>query len=197
MSSRIHSQSPLENKRLNLIPIGRQLQRTPPNKSQTTRLSEEPANEEKEDSQDVVQDNTTYPSVEEESKSSRRSSITPATAKMGNAEPDAFIQGMQGYQWTDADLEFVYQAKQQKQARQLKQELSEIEKTLQTETQRLELATTSRDRLQSELSKTLSCDTLLQLCKSVLSCSRTSDQLDGLGNKDKQRSRFQRSCPQR
>lgn len=54
MSSRVHSQSPLENKRLNLIPIGRQLQRTPPNKSQnlqTTRLSEEPANEEKEDSQ--------------------------------------------------------------------------------------------------------------------------------------------------
>lgn len=80
----------------------------------------------------------------------------------------------------------------------------------------MELAITSRDQLQSELSKvmqlnktqtsmlmslylsvlysnivvmlnhvpqTLSCDSLLQLCKCVLSRSRTSDQLDGLGNK--------------
>lgn len=38
---------------------------------------------------------------------------------MGIAHPDAYIQGMQGYQWTDADLEFVYQAKQQKLAQQL------------------------------------------------------------------------------
>lgn len=31
--------------------------------------------------------------------------------------------------------------------------------------------------------QTPSCDSLLQLCKSVLSCSRTSDQLDGLGDR--------------
>ncbi|TSK67282.1 hypothetical protein Baya_5259 [Bagarius yarrelli] len=131
----------------------------------------------------VAQDDTACLSVKEERKSYRRPSITSASAKMGNADPDAFIQGMEGYQWTDADLEFVYQARQQKQVRQLQQELSEIEKTLQAETQRLELAVASRDQLRSELSKTLSCDSLLQLCKSVLSRSRTSDQLDGLGDK--------------
>lgn len=40
-------------------------------------------------------------------------------AKMANADPEDFIQGMQGYQWTDADLEFVYEAKQQKRAQRL------------------------------------------------------------------------------
>lgn len=41
-------------------------------------------------------------------------------AKMGSADTDDFIQGMQGYQWTDADLEFVYLSKQQKRAQQLR-----------------------------------------------------------------------------
>ncbi|KAK3528225.1 hypothetical protein QTP86_026684 [Hemibagrus guttatus] len=186
LGARVDIQSPLENKRLNLIPVGRQLQRTPPNKtpkSQTSHLSEGPAIKDEEDSQNVWQDETMCPSVEEERKSYRRSSITPVSVNMGNADPEAFVQGMQGYQWTDTDLEFVYQAKQQKQAQQLKQELSEVEKTLQAETQRLETAIASRDKLQSELSKTLSCDLLLQLCKSVLSRSRTPDQLEGLGVK--------------
>lgn len=95
--------------------------------------------------------------------------------------------------------------------------MSEVEKTLQAETQRLELAVASRDQLQSELSKVMrlsknqasiltplcvsvlfnntvivtlnhvlqtpSCDSLLQLCKSILSHSRTAEQLDGLGDK--------------
>ncbi|XP_058237736.1 cylicin-1 [Hemibagrus wyckioides] len=213
--ARVDIQSPLENKRLNLIPVGRQLQRTPPNKtpkSQASHLAEGPAIMDEED----PQDDTTCPPVEEERKSYRRSSITPASVNMGNTDPEAFVQGMQGYQWTDTDLEFVYQAKQQKQAQQLKQELSEVEKTLQAETQRLEMAVASRENLQSELSKvmklsktqtstlmplclsviyshivvllnhvlqTLSCDLLLQLCKSVLYRSRTPDQLEGLGDK--------------
>ncbi|KAF5891205.1 neurofilament heavy polypeptide-like isoform X1, partial [Clarias magur] len=129
------------------------------------------------------QDDTACPSVKEERTSYRRSSITSASAKMGNADPEAFIQGMQGYRWTDADLEFVYQAKQQKRAQQLQQELSEVEKTLQAETQRLELAVASRDQLQTELSKTPSCDSLLQLCKSILSHSRTAEELEGLGDR--------------
>lgn len=44
--ARAQGQSLLENKRLNLIPVGRQLQRTPPTKStnlQTTHLSEDEA----------------------------------------------------------------------------------------------------------------------------------------------------------
>lgn len=52
--ARVAIQSPLENKRLNLIPVGRQLQRTPPNKtskSQTSHLAEGPAIKDEEDSQ--------------------------------------------------------------------------------------------------------------------------------------------------
>lgn len=51
---------------------------------------------------------------------------------MGNADPEAFVQGMQGYQWTDTDLEFVYQAKQQKQAQQLKVNMTILAKSLST-----------------------------------------------------------------
>jgi len=40
----------------------------------------------------------------------------PATS--GNADPEIFIQGMQGYQWTDTDLEFIYQTKLKKQVQQ-------------------------------------------------------------------------------
>lgn len=40
----------------------------------------------------------------------------PATS--GNADPEIFIQGMQGYQWTDTDLDFVYQTKLKKQVQQ-------------------------------------------------------------------------------
>lgn len=90
----------------------------------------------------------------------------------------------------------------------LQQELSEVKKTLQAETQRLELAVASRDLLRSELSKVIrsdaiisfcnmqqqyvvslnhvlqtpSCDSVLQLCKSILSRCQNSDQLDALGD---------------
>ncbi|XP_017568689.2 proteoglycan 4 isoform X1 [Pygocentrus nattereri] len=182
----------LENKRLNIIPAGRQLQRTPPSTPtpQPRRRSGDTDSRIKDEEDTPAEgsapfrpDGVLSPAVKEERKSIRRSSITSASAKMGDADPDAFIQGMQGYQWTDADLEFVYQAKQQKRVQQLQQELSEVLKTLKTETQRLELTIASRDKLQTELSKTLSCERLLQLCRDVRLRSCSPNQLEGLGDK--------------
>lgn len=52
--ARVQCQPALENKRLNLIPIGRQLQRTPPTKTpytQTAHPSEEPEIQREQDSQ--------------------------------------------------------------------------------------------------------------------------------------------------
>ncbi|KAL7833980.1 hypothetical protein AOLI_G00289400 [Acnodon oligacanthus] len=181
----------LQNKRLNIIPAGRQLQRTPPStpapahrrSGDTESRIKDEEDAEAEVSAPFRPDGILSSALKEERKSIRRSSITSASAKMGDADPDAFIQGMQGYQWTDADLEFVYQAKQQKRVQQLQQELSEVLKILKAETQRLELAIASRDKLQTELSKTLSCERLLQLCRDVLLRSRSPDQLEGLGDK--------------
>ncbi|XP_066513922.1 uncharacterized abhydrolase domain-containing protein DDB_G0269086-like isoform X1 [Hoplias malabaricus] len=181
----------LEYKRSLIIPVGRQLHRTPPSKSQSFRNEDNGGTEKvikaeadtTEDSAPSRMEGVLSPAVKEERKSFRRSSITSASAQMGDADPEAFIQGMQGYEWTDADLEFVHQAKQQRKVQQLKQELTELLKTLKAETQRLELAAASRDKLRSDLSKTLSCELMMGLCREVLLHSSSPTELEGLEDK--------------
>uniref|UniRef100_A0A3B1ITB5 Uncharacterized LOC111191182 n=1 Tax=Astyanax mexicanus TaxID=7994 RepID=A0A3B1ITB5_ASTMX len=123
--------SVLKSKLLNIIPAGRQLQRTPPSTPRReptpggdthTVIKEEthtPAERQAEDSAPSRLELVLSPAVKNGEKSIRRASTTPASANTGDADPNTFIQGMQGYQWTDADLEFIHQVKQQKQAQQL------------------------------------------------------------------------------
>uniref|UniRef100_A0A3B1ITE7 Uncharacterized LOC111191182 n=1 Tax=Astyanax mexicanus TaxID=7994 RepID=A0A3B1ITE7_ASTMX len=171
--------SVLKSKLLNIIPAGRQLQRTPPS---TPRREPTPGGDThtviKEEThtpaESRVEESVLSPAVRKEVKCIRRSSITSASANTGDADPDTFIQGMQGYQWTDADLEFIHQVKQQKQVQQLQLELSDLQSSLKSETQRMEIAVAARDELQYKFSKNpVSCEVLLQLCRDVLlrSCS--------------------------
>ncbi|XP_076841353.1 uncharacterized protein LOC143485705 [Brachyhypopomus gauderio] len=163
----------LENKRLNIIPVGRQLQRTPPSKNLHTTIIHEPNQagdttvkpfiKDEDDVKPVTQsrassrpDDATSLPVKEERKLFRRFDTTSesgCSAKMGDMDPETFIQGMQGYQWTETDLEFVRQVWQKKRVQQLQQEQREVEKSLRNETQCLELAKASRDKLQTELSE--------------------------------------------
>ncbi|XP_035376606.1 uncharacterized protein si:dkeyp-34c12.1 isoform X2 [Electrophorus electricus] len=187
----------LQNKRLNRIPDGRQLQRTPPSKNANTPIShksEQPSNTAakvliRTDAEPGPVGNISRgsveapcPSVKEERKSFLRSSTTPMSAKMGDADAEVFIQGMQGYQWTESDLEFVHQARQRQRVQQLQHELGEVQKTLKDETQRLELAKASRDKLQRELSETPSCKLLFQLCQDLLSQSQPAPELHAPGD---------------
>uniref|UniRef100_A0A8B9JG11 Uncharacterized protein n=1 Tax=Astyanax mexicanus TaxID=7994 RepID=A0A8B9JG11_ASTMX len=157
--------SVLKSKLLNIIPAGRQLQRTPPSTPRReptpggdthTVIKEEthtPAERQAEDSAPSRLELVLSPAVKNGEKSIRRASTTPASANTGDADPDTFIQGMQGYQWTDADLEFIHQVKQQKQVQQLQLELSDLQSSLKSETQRMEMAVAARDELQYKFSK--------------------------------------------
>ncbi|XP_073699802.1 uncharacterized protein [Garra rufa] len=180
------------------IPAGRQLERTPPSKSErvTTHsfiepngsstsgqvLKDEPCGQEItkhlscNGSNEVLQ----HPKVKDERKSVRRSSSTAASATPGNADPEIFIQGMQGYQWTDTDLEFVYQTKWKKQIQQSQQELSDLQKSLNSTKQTRDMHLAALDKIQTELSKVLSCERIQQISMEILLRSQSSSQLEGL-----------------
>ncbi|XDV22105.1 hypothetical protein PO909_027067 [Leuciscus waleckii] len=110
----------------------------------------------------------------------RRSSSTAASASAGNADPESFIQGMQGYQWTDTDLEFIYQTKLKKQVQQAQQELSDMQKSLKNTKQIRDMALAARDKIQTELSKVPSCERIQQISMEILERDHSSSQLEGL-----------------
>ncbi|KAL1251090.1 hypothetical protein QQF64_018886 [Cirrhinus molitorella] len=182
----------------NIIPAGRQLERTPPSKSERVTtyqfikpngsptsgqvVKDEPCGQEITEhlpcngSNEVLQ----HPKVKDERKSVRRSSSTAASATPGNADPEIFIQGMQGYQWTDTDLEFVYQTKWKKQIQQAKQELSDLQKSLNSTEQTRDMHRAALDKIQTELSKVSSCERIQQMSMEILLRTKSSSQLEGL-----------------
>ncbi|XP_043078303.1 branchpoint-bridging protein [Puntigrus tetrazona] len=181
----------------NIIPAGRQLERTPPSKSErvTTRPPSKPDGSPT--SEQVVKDEPCgqeitktlsngsnevllHPKVKDERKSVRGSSSTAASAALGNPDPETFIQGMQGYKWTDTDLEFVYQSKWKKRVQQAQQELSELQKSLKSMQQMRDMGLAALNKIQTELSKVTSCESLQQISMEILRRSQSSSQLEGL-----------------
>uniref|UniRef100_A0A3B3Q7R0 Uncharacterized protein n=1 Tax=Paramormyrops kingsleyae TaxID=1676925 RepID=A0A3B3Q7R0_9TELE len=70
--------------------------------------------------------------------------------QLDEMNPECFIKGMQGYQWTAEDLEFVERAKNERQVRQLKAELCVLLKQLKDEEQKKDLALAIRDKVQAD-----------------------------------------------
>uniref|UniRef100_A0A672PTG2 Uncharacterized protein n=1 Tax=Sinocyclocheilus grahami TaxID=75366 RepID=A0A672PTG2_SINGR len=180
---------------------GRIKQRTPPSESErvTTHQPSEP--DSSPTSEQVVKDEPCgqeitkhlscngsnevlqHPKVKDERKSIRRSSST-AAATTGNTDPEIFIQGMQGYKWTDTDLEFVYQSKWKKRVQQAQQELSDLQKSLKSMKQMRDMGLAALDKIQTELSKVASCEHLQQISMEILLRSLSSSQLEGLDLKN-------------
>uniref|UniRef100_A0A671TBG4 Proteoglycan 4-like n=1 Tax=Sinocyclocheilus anshuiensis TaxID=1608454 RepID=A0A671TBG4_9TELE len=184
----------------NIIPAGRQLERTPPSKSERVTTSPPSKPDGSPTSEQVVKDEPCgqeitkplscngsnevlqHPKVKDERKSVKRSSSTAASATPGNPDPDPeiFIQGMQGYKWTDTDLEFVYQTKWKKRVQQAQQELSDLQKSLKSMKQMRDMGFAALDKIQTELSKVASCQRLQQISMEILLRSLSSSQLEGL-----------------
>ncbi|KAI2650281.1 SH3 domain-containing protein C23A1.17 [Labeo rohita] len=182
----------------NIIPVGRQLERTPPSKSERVTIHQPSKPNGSPTSGQVVKEELCgqeitkhlscngsnevlqHPNVKDERKSVRRSSSTAASATPGNANPEIFIQGMEGYQWTDTDLEFVYQTKWKKQIQQAQQELSNLKWSLKSTKQTRDMELTALDKIQTELSKVLACERIQQISMEVLLRSQSSSQLEGL-----------------
>ncbi|XP_059425712.1 transcriptional regulatory protein AlgP isoform X2 [Carassius carassius] len=182
----------------NIISAGRQLDRTPPSKSEGVTTSPPSKPDGSPASEQVVKDEPCgqeitktlscngsnevlqHPKVKDERKSVRRSSSTAASATSGNPDPEIFIQGMQGYKWTDTDLEFVYQTKRKKRVQQAQQELSDLQKSLKSMKQMRDMGFAALDKIQTELSKVASCERLQQISMEILLRSQSSSQLEGL-----------------
>uniref|UniRef100_A0A8C1DF15 Uncharacterized protein n=1 Tax=Cyprinus carpio carpio TaxID=630221 RepID=A0A8C1DF15_CYPCA len=182
----------------NIIPAGRQLDRTPPSKMEGVTTSPPSKPDGSPTSEEVVKDVPCgqevtkplscngsdevlqHPKVKDERKSVRRSSSTCASATPGNPDPEIFIQGMQGYKWTDTDLEFVYQTKRKKRVQQAQQELSDLQKSIKSTKQMRDMGFAVLDKIQTELSKVVSCERLQQISMEILLRSQSSSQVEGL-----------------
>ncbi|XP_051979672.1 proteoglycan 4 [Xyrauchen texanus] len=188
-------------KRLNIIPAGRQLDRTPPPRSEITTICQSNTPDDTPGSEQAVKDEPCaqeiskrvscngsnevleHTKVKDERKSIRRSSCTVASATPGKTNPEMFIQGMQGYKWTETDLEFVYQSKWKKQVQQLQQEISDVQKFLKSTKQMRDMALAAHEKQQTELSKVSSCERIHQMSREILLKSQSSSQLEGLDSK--------------
>ncbi|NP_001098414.1 uncharacterized protein LOC570187 isoform 2 [Danio rerio] len=185
------AQSIIEKNHPNIIPAGRQLEGTPPCKSERITIHQLSKPDASPTADQAVKDEPRAQEIakpvpqngseeRDEGKSIRRSSSIVASATTGNADPESFIQGMQGYQWTDTDLEFIYETKRKKQVQQAQLELSEVQKSLKRMRQMRDLAIAAHVKIQTELSKVPSCDRMQQISYKILLRSQNSSQLEGL-----------------
>ncbi|XP_023656794.1 uncharacterized protein [Paramormyrops kingsleyae] len=98
----------------------------------------------------------------------RRHSTITAAVQLDEMNPECFIKGMQGYQWTAEDLEFVERAKNERQVRQLKAELCVLLKQLKDEEQKKDLALAIRDKVQADQAQMADFDQILQMGRDFL-----------------------------
>uniref|UniRef100_A0A8C9T7R6 Cytospin-A-like n=1 Tax=Scleropages formosus TaxID=113540 RepID=A0A8C9T7R6_SCLFO len=116
----------------------------------------------------------------------RRPSTISATSKCVHLEelnPDCFIRGMQGYQWTTEDLEFVEHAKNERQIRQLQDELKMLQKHLKDEQHKLDLCLAIRDKVQADLAEIADFDRVVQLGRDFLSEKLDSAEVEAMDPK--------------
>ncbi|MGH0140636.1 UNVERIFIED_CONTAM: hypothetical protein FKN15_043676 [Acipenser sinensis] len=88
-------------------------------------------------------------STTKESKSLRRLSQLPVQG-FNAMDTSGIIRGMQGNNWTEADLEFVQRMKNEKLVMQLKEELKRLQRELKDEIQKKELLWAQKEKIQTD-----------------------------------------------
>ncbi|MGH0139472.1 UNVERIFIED_CONTAM: hypothetical protein FKN15_043550 [Acipenser sinensis] len=88
-------------------------------------------------------------STTKESKSVRRLSQLPVQG-FNAMDTSGIIRGMQGNNWTEADLEFVQRMKNEKSVMQLKEELKRLQRELKDEMQKKELLWAQKEKIQTD-----------------------------------------------
>ncbi|KAK1169984.1 hypothetical protein AOXY_G8910 [Acipenser oxyrinchus oxyrinchus] len=88
-------------------------------------------------------------STTKESKSLRRLSQLPVQG-FNAMDTSGIIRGMQGNNWTEADLEFVQRMKNEKSVMQLKEELKRLQRELKDEMQKKELLWAQKEKIQTD-----------------------------------------------
>ncbi|XP_015219523.2 uncharacterized protein [Lepisosteus oculatus] len=102
-------------------------------------------------------------------KALQRRSTKSFTANLSEMDPEKLVKGMQGYQWTEGDLEFVQHIKNIKLIQQLKEELSQLQKQLKGEQLHKDLLLAKKEKIQAQcLEMDTSFDQIVHLGRAFL-----------------------------
>ncbi|XP_029510943.1 uncharacterized protein si:dkeyp-34c12.1 [Oncorhynchus nerka] len=177
----------------NHIPLGRQLQRTPPTSElkitwplsfETQAIETTPGQEPLSPALNMTMDLYTIEPAETET--CRRSRITSSTLCSGSVlEEDHYslIRGMQGYEVTPADLVFLKRARQERQINALQRELDELLRQQRNQMLARDLSLASREKIQTDLDEILSCEQTVQIGQVFLSRKLSSTEVEALDSK--------------
>ncbi|XP_031679833.1 plectin isoform X2 [Oncorhynchus kisutch] len=116
----------------------------------------------------------------------RRSRITSSTLCSGSVleeDPYSLIRGMQGYEVTPADLVFLKRARQERQINALQRELDELLRQQRNQMLARDLSLASREKIQTDLDKILSCEQTVQMGQVFLSRKLSSTEVEALDSK--------------
>ncbi|XP_066562329.1 uncharacterized protein PF3D7_1120000 [Amia ocellicauda] len=127
-----------------------------------------------EDPNDILKEPSDVQDLEEqremrEKAMRRRKSTLAVAAHHGEVDQEGMVKGMQGYEWTEADLEFVERMKNEKLLQQLKTELKILQKQLKDEQQKKDLSLAMKEKIQADFSDmSTSFDQTLKLGRAFL-----------------------------
>ncbi|XP_024281335.2 early endosome antigen 1 isoform X2 [Oncorhynchus tshawytscha] len=177
----------------NHIPLGRQLQRTPPTLElnvtrplsfKTHVIETTPGQEPVSPALNMTMDLYTIEPAETDT--CRRSRITSSTLCSGSVleeDPYSLIRGMQGYEVTPADLVFLKRARQERQINALQRELDELLRQRRNQMLARDLSLASREKIQTDLDEILSCEQTVQMGQVFLSRKLSSTEVEALDSK--------------
>ncbi|XP_064826552.1 plectin-like isoform X1 [Oncorhynchus masou masou] len=177
----------------NHIPLGRQLQRTPPTSELkitwplsfgTQAIATTPGQEPLSPVLNMTMDLSTIEPAETET--CRRSRITSSTLCSGSVleeDPYSLIRGMQGYEVTPADLVFLKRARQERQVNALQRDLDELLRQRRNQMLARDLSLASREKIQTDLDEILSCEQTVQMGQVFLSRKLSSAEVEALDSK--------------
>ncbi|KAJ3584382.1 hypothetical protein NHX12_014877 [Muraenolepis orangiensis] len=107
--------------------------------------------------------------------------VCPATVCSGDAFP--MLRGMGGYQLTQTDQDFIEKMNQEKLQKNLQGELADLESSINREAMALDLHLSSKEKALEGLDKFPTCETMVDLARTLLSQTVPAGELDQLDHR--------------
>uniref|UniRef100_A0A673X5P5 Uncharacterized LOC115196350 n=1 Tax=Salmo trutta TaxID=8032 RepID=A0A673X5P5_SALTR len=121
-----------------------------------------------------------------ETETCRRSRFISSTLCSGSVleeDPYSLIRDMQGYEVTPADLVFLKRTMQERQINILQRELDELLRQRRNQMLARNLSLASREKIQTDLDESLSCEQTVQMGQVFLSRKLSSTEVEALDSK--------------
>ncbi|XP_075999966.1 uncharacterized protein LOC142993166 [Genypterus blacodes] len=105
------------------------------------------------------------------------SSLIICSGGASKDDPGSMLKGMQGYEPTPADMEFLKKMKEEKLIKKLQGDLAEMQKLFKNEAMALDLSLASKEKAQADLAKFPSREELVQAAKMALEVTMPSAEI--------------------